>query len=510
MDKPGDLLVFAVGELTQETTKLLQEYRNAKVSIDGKVQLVLATAVDVGLSEDNSKDSQLAAANSANEAKVYADDSKDSQLAATDSANEAKVQADDSKDSQLAATDSANEAKVQADDSKDSQLAAANSANEAKVHADDSKDSQLAAANSANEAKVQADDSKDSQLAAADSVNEAKVHADDSKDSQLAAADSANEAKVQADKALTIVGGAISHTPNSRMKQLMDDNGNFNTMVSIPCFTFDEINMTGLIGTGVHPAFLRQDGSIIPEIWIGAFTASNKSDNVIVQSDVEPWHTINYDDAKAKCVAMGNGWHMMTAMEWSAIALWCLANDFQPNGNTEYGRFHEKKIEFCKRVDGNIPNTRNKVSLGTCGSGPNSWRHDNTPFGISDLNGNLWEWIDGFKLVDNEFYVSSYSGQPESEWEVTDIGFIGNSGNKWADYQLTGTSETLKQMLIESTDATEKLKGNLIYGSTGERIPFRGGTWKSSSHGGLAALNLGFPRTSKYSDIGFRPVFIAD
>ncbi|PSU86657.1 hypothetical protein C0W42_19775 [Photobacterium kishitanii] len=384
MDKPGDLLVFAVGELTQETTKLLQEYRNAKVSIDGKVQLVLATAVDVGLSEDNSKESQLAAANSA------------------------------------------------------------------------------------------------------------------------------NEAKIQADKALTVVGGAISHTPNSRMKQLMDANGNFNTMVSIPCFTFDEVNMSGQIGTGVHPAFLRQDGSIIPEIWVGAFTASNKSNNVIVQSDVEPWHTINYDDAKAKCVAMGNGWHMMTAMEWSAIALWCLANDFQPNGNTQYGRSHAKRIEFCKRVDGDIPNTRNKAALGACGSGPNSWRHDNTPFGISDLNGNLWEWIDGFKLVNNKFHISSYSGQPESEWEVTDIGLLGPSGNKWENYKFTGTSEILKQMLIESTEATKKLKGGLFYNITGERIPFKGGTWQSGSRGGLAALNLQYHRTSKYGNVGFRPVFIAD
>jgi hypothetical protein len=224
-------------------------------------------------------------------------------------------------------------------------------------------------------------------------------------------------------------GNAVSNTTGSRMKQILDANGNYNTMVSIPCFTLDDVGMGDLMGVGVHPAFLRQNGTVIPEVWIGAYTAANKSNNVIVQGGLEPWNTINFDDAKAKCGAMGAGWHMMTAMEWSAVSLWCLANSFQPEGNTEYGRNHAKKFQSCKRMDGKAPNDRTGTPRGLCGTGPDSWRHDGTPFGISDLVGNVWEWIDGFKLVDNKLYVSSYSGQPESGWTSTNIGIT--SAGTW-------------------------------------------------------------------------------
>lgn len=305
------------------------------------------------------------------------------------------------------------------------------------------------------------------------------------------------------------VGNAVSNTTGSRMKQILDANGNYNTMVSIPCFTFDDVGMGDLMGTGVHPAFLRQNGTVIPEVWIGAYTAASKSNNVIVQGGLDPWNYINFDDAKAKCSAMGAGWHMMTAMEWSAVSLWCLANSFQPEGNTEYGRNHAKKFQSCKRMDGKAPNDRTGTPRGLCGTGPDSWRHDGTPFGISDLVGNVWEWIDGFKLVDNKLYVSSYSGQPESGWASTNIGITSGSGGAWGSSTLSGTNTTLKQLLIEKIDATKTLQGALYYTATGERLPIRGGGWYHGSNCGLAALTLNLERSSRGSSFGFRPAFIA-
>lgn len=303
------------------------------------------------------------------------------------------------------------------------------------------------------------------------------------------------------------VGNAVSNTTGSRMKQIKDTNGNYNTMVSIPVFTFDDIGMSEL-GTGAHPAFLREDGRIIPEIWVGAYTASNKDGNAVVSAGLDPWTSIDYDTAKTKCSQMGSGWHMMTAQEWSAVALWCLANGFQPNGNTECGRYHAKKFEVCKRQDGKLPNDRSGTPRGLCGTGPDSWRHDGTPFGISDLVGNIWEWIDGFKLVDNKFHISSHSGQEESQWEVTEIGITSGSGGAWGSSSLNGSNEKLKQMLIEKISKTNSLNGNLWYNATEERLPIRGGGWFNGSGCGLAALRLYDARSLRDSSFGFRPAFI--
>ena len=34
------------------------------------------------------------------------------------------------------------------------------------------------------------------------------------------------------------------------------------------------------------------------------------------------------------------------------------------------------------------------------GSGPTTQNHDNTIYGVSDLNGNVWEWLAGLRLLD--------------------------------------------------------------------------------------------------------------
>ncbi|MCD9504521.1 SUMF1/EgtB/PvdO family nonheme iron enzyme [Photobacterium phosphoreum] len=294
-----------------------------------------------------------------------------------------------------------------------------------------------------------------------------------------------------------------------KMQLITDANGNANLMCRIPLFSYDDVGMSS-IGSGALDCFKRQDGSLATEIFIGAYTASNDGKgNVIVCGESDPWHTINYDDAKSKCAAMGAGWHMVHAFEWFAIAVLCLANGFQPRGNTEYGRSHSNKYEVCKRVDGALPNDRNGTPRGLCGTGPQSWSHDNTPFGIFDTVGGIWEWIDGFKLVDNKFHISSYSGQLEAEWVATDIGITSGSGGTWGPSALSGSDPILKQMLIEQVDATKTLEGGLWYSAAGERLPFRGGTWRHGSNCGLAALTLDNERSRRSHSIGFRPAFIA-
>lgn len=71
-----DPLVDAVSELTQETTALLQEYRNAKVGIDGKVQAAADSATSASASQIKAKKSELASASSHEQATAEADRAK--------------------------------------------------------------------------------------------------------------------------------------------------------------------------------------------------------------------------------------------------------------------------------------------------------------------------------------------------------------------------------------------------------------------------------------------------
>src|SRR5699024_7789618 len=41
----------------------------------------------------------------------------------------------------------------------------------------------------------------------------------------------------------------------------------------------------------------------------------------------------------------------------------------------------------------------------TTGSGPASWRHNNSLAGISDIVGNAYEWTPGARLVDGEVHI---------------------------------------------------------------------------------------------------------
>ena len=88
----------------------------------------------------------------------------------------------------------------------------------------------------------------------------------------------------------------------------------------------------------------------------------------------------------------------MTAMERGYIANLCHDTGIFPHGNTDGGVYHadpkEKGVTF---------NGRGKTLTG---SGPETWTHDHTVFGIHDLCGNVWEWFRGLRLMDGVLQVA--------------------------------------------------------------------------------------------------------
>ncbi|EPK6349204.1 SUMF1/EgtB/PvdO family nonheme iron enzyme [Proteus mirabilis] len=340
---------------------------------------------------------------------------------------------------------------------------------------------------------------------------------------------------------------AVEHNSGGRNTVIYDAQGNPNIMCVIPRFNIEDLGLTELdLGTGVHPAFVT-NGAPRGEILVGKYLASSAAGGSAVIGGPQPRTSVNYDTAKQLCTQKGDNWHLISIHEWAAIALWSLANGTVPRGNTNYGRSHEAKWETARRADNGLPGEVSGTGRTDTGKGPATWNHDHTEFGVCDLVGNVWEWIDQMKLDDGQI-LTTLDNNPavaEANWHRHPAYFdstsdnqsgAGNNGSPVLSNSVTKRNgpadddshdypymhnphfaaitksvgytpnELLRRLLIESATPTTVV-GGLWCRNYGDRFPLRGGGWDYGSSAGLGALHLNSARSGSHGGFGFRPAF---
>ncbi|AGH31833.1 hypothetical protein SLPG_00039 [Salicola phage CGphi29] len=294
-----------------------------------------------------------------------------------------------------------------------------------------------------------------------------------------------------------------------RMTVFYTDKGQPSYFVRQPKFLCENIAPGGELGNGVHEAFVFPDGSggtvEDAEIWVGAYQAAVIDGEAVSQPGLAPEVNIDYDESRSACQAAGSGFDLMTTWDWAAIALWCMANGFQPRGNTDWGRHHDKRWETAPRLDAGTPGVSSGNGKTLTGTGPDHWRHDGTMAGISDLVGNVWEWVGGLKIQDGNVLLADTNGVWD-EATYTDTGFAISAAKPWSSLDATGAGDALKRSLTVPNGAQDP-EGRLYVNGSGERLPGRGGSSSSAGYAGLGALTLYDSRGARYSSFGFRPRF---
>jgi len=339
---------------------------------------------------------------------------------------------------------------------------------------------------------------------------------------------------------------------------LTDDVGLPSVMVYVPKFKMSDV-IDGA-SDSTHPAFIV-DGVEKSGIYI------SKYQNVVYNSRAyslpgeDPRASVIADNARTYCENKGEGWHMMSAMEWGAIALWCMKNGFLPYGNNNYGKDSRKSNykaipSYLSSSDESSGYYADRVATGT---GPVTWSHNGALDGIYDLNGNVWEWSDGMRLVYGELQILENNNAADSSnsklassaaWMAIDgttgeliepdgSGTTTNSlkldyvSSKWC--WITGTissssdtsrscifvkvyadddvcdeaKELLYALALLPSDTTQDYEGDYFYINNGnaERFPKRGGYWYNGTHAGVFNSNFYNARSNSNTDFGFRSAF---
>lgn len=328
-------------------------------------------------------------------------------------------------------------------------------------------------------------------------------------------------------------------------KVIYDDIGMPSIMYGVPKMKYSDI-ITG--GTDEVLPFWIVDGEEKNTIWVSKFPNIVESDRAYSLGMRLPKNYITFDQAVAACKNKGNGWHLNQTGIFACLNLLSQKLGTVPHGNTNYGKDYYHAYEHGIQPQGETGRT-------LTGSGEPTWYHNHDTSGIADLCGNVWEWTGGLRLVDGEIQIIPYGNCMKLDCDMSATSTLWKAIMPDGTLVEPGTAGTLKIDRTSASDATLRINTsvttqttdsndtNVVFKDTkavsgvsipkllialglfpdsgvtgygndrfwarnnGERLPFRGSAFSSTSNSGPSALGLRGVRSYSGDDVGFRSAF---
>lgn len=339
-----------------------------------------------------------------------------------------------------------------------------------------------------------------------------------------------------------------------------DDAGLPSILAWIPAFKLSEVLNTE--DESIHPAFIV-NGKKIPGFYYSKYENVVYNGRAYSLPGEDPASNIDFETCKSCSEAKGNGWHLSTAAEWAAIALWCKKKGQLPYGNARNGK--DSRETEIKAIPSSYT-ANGEVARVATGTGPLTWSHDRTASGIWDMGGNVSEWQNGLRIVWGELQIMANNDaadpdnpanatstcwkainaatgelvEPESSPTDTAGKYSGSTvkldwiANVWTystsisslssttttcnfgaiscDESIGEAAKTLLRalaLLPEEGEGSMAYDGDKVYctNNASERLVYRGGGYSGGTDSGIFAIYMGL-RANKSESNGFRSAYI--
>lgn len=273
----------------------------------------------------------------------------------------------------------------------------------------------------------------------------------------------------------------------------------------------------------IHPMFII-GGEVYDEIFISKYKNCIINGLAYSLPMQKPATDVTLEEAEKACFDKGEGWHLMTAMEHGFLANYSLENGTLPHGNTNYGKYRGNQEEGCETYDGSRMLT---------GTGPDTWTHDHTAFGVEGLCGDIYEWMRGMRLMDGKLEIANNNdaampidlSENSSLWLPVEVGEesvylvvedgelrftteepedTDYDGCRWKDVKFDfNLPEVMKNLGLFVGEPETYIYADM----NGERLPLCGGFWYDGSSAGVFHVSLNGPRSISYGNVGFRSAY---